>query len=103
MDKMQLPRIAQPNLAAFCVAQTDCSYYLHSMVRGGEGPRQRQHPVDLLLQPLLPPLHGLERPPPADDGRLQTRLLEVHHPRQLVQLLRLPQRLPPYLPERQTT
>ena len=103
MDKMQLPTMAQSNLAAFCVAQTHCSYYLHSLVRGGEGPRQRQHPLDLLLQQLLPPLHPIERPTPADDGRLQTRLLEVHPLPQLVQFLRLAQCLPPHLPERQTT
>ena len=101
--KMQLPTMAQLNLAACRVAQTDCLYYLQSMVRDGEGPRQRQHPLDLLLQPLLPPLHALERPPPADDARLQTRLLEVHSPPQLVQFLRLSQCLPPYLPEHQTT
>ena len=26
MDKMQLPTMAEPNLAAFCVAQTECLY-----------------------------------------------------------------------------
>ena len=35
----------------------------------GEGPGQRQHPLDLLLHPL----DGLGRPPPADDGLLRAR------------------------------
>ena len=35
----------------------------------GEGPGQRQHPLDLLLHPL----DGLGRPPPGDDGLLRAR------------------------------
>jgi hypothetical protein len=79
------------------IPQTERFKYLHSLVRGGEGPGQRQHPLDLLLQPLLPLLDGVGRPTPADDGLLRARALEVQPPPQLAQRLRLPQRLPPHL------